>query len=358
MEHGGCKMQEAGCKKGSASCKQVTYNGECPKMEILATSQQISDKIRWVLGDAHDERIALVAFVGYDAAKFLDNPKGIQLYCWLKVPGTNPNGLRSLLSKDVDLFAVKNLHMKLYWSRKRGAVLGSANLSANALENGVQLELAVYLPPKTIDVKRLMKRFVAIRIDGPMIDDFQKRYNLYPLHNQDDIVPFSSNFLDWCDLKPIETPFRLYWWWDEALPPNDVLKVLKQETGSDYNLGFINSMSKKDYEPGEWVLSFKESSYTNGNIRPLGLEWFVPQMYAQTQEKGWAEYSHIWLQTHKTQSEPFDLQDSIFKKALTDVLIEHGNHVENVVMKNGTQPTGEFLRSLEKKYREIKKSRE
>ncbi len=336
-------------------------------MEILATSQQISDKIRWVLGDTHDERIALVAFVGHDAAKFLDNPKGIQLYCWLKIPGTNPNGLRSLLNKGVDLFAVNNLHMKLYWSWKRGAVLGSANLSENALENGVQLELAVYLPPKTIDVKRLMKQFVAITIDGPMIDGFEKRYNLYPLRNHDDIVQFlqsksqTPNFLDWCNLKrkSIETPFHLYWWWDEANPPNDALKVVKQETGSDYNLGFINSMSKKDYEPGGWVLSFRESSYTNGNIRPLRLEWFVPQVYAQTQEKGWAKYSHIWLQVRKAlQSEPFDLQDSIFKKALTDVLIEHGNNVENVVTKNDTQPTEEFLRSLEKKYREIKKSRD
>jgi hypothetical protein len=336
-------------------------------MEILVTSKQIRDKIRWVLGDTHDERIALVAFVGHDAVKFLANPKGIQLYCWLKVLGTNPNGLRSLLSRDVDLFEVNNLHMKLYWSRKRGAVLGSANLSENALGNDVQFELAVYLPPKTVDIKRLMKRFVARKIDGPRIDSFETRYNLYPLRNQDDFTQFSSsksqtpNFLDWCSLrrKSIETPFRLYWWWEEANPPNDALKVVKQETGSDYNLGFINSMSKKDYELGEWVLSFRESSYTNGDIRPLKIGWFVPQEYARTQEKGWAKYSHIWFQVRKTlQSEPFDLQDPIFKKALTNVLIEHGNDVENVVMKNSTQPTGGFLRSLEQKYREIKRTRE
>jgi hypothetical protein len=334
-------------------------------MEILVTSQQIRDKIRWVLGDAHDERIVLVAFVGHDAVKFLDNPKGIQLYCWLKPSGTNPNGLRGLLGKEVELFAVENLHMKLYWSRKRGAVLGSANLSENALQNGVQLELAAYFPPKIIDVRRLMKRFEATPTNDPEIDEFEKKYNLYHLRNPNEALPRSRytsrtpNYLEWRKTrqKSRKAQFNLYWWSEEAAPPQDALQALRQNTGSEKHVDYIVSRSKNLYQRGAWVLSFREKRSQNGAIRPVSIEWFIPQEYAMTKKRGW--HKHIWFQTGKQlPAVHFNLNDSIFRQALAKVLIDNGNDIRNVVIKNSTRPTEEFLHSLEQKYREVKLARE
>jgi hypothetical protein len=333
-------------------------------MEILTTNQQIRDKVRWVLGDAHDERIALVAFVGNNADKFLANPKGIQLYCWLKVPGTNPNGLRSLLCKRVTLFSVDNLHIKLYWSRRRGAVLGSANLSENALENGVQFELAVYLPPKTINVESLIAQFdlESIKsIDDPEIDRFEKKYNLYHLRNKGEDLRYSRRkpqmrgFLEWRRLKrnSDKANFRLFWWEDDVDPPRDALQAVKQETGSYKYYGFINTHSTENYKKGDWVLCFRVSRDKNGAIRPSRLEWFIPEVLGKTRSKAWGDYNRFWFQLKGYfPPVPFSLKDPIFKQALTKVLIEYGNNVGNVV-KNGIEPTAAFLTSLEKTYREI-----
>ena len=256
--------------------------------------------------------------------------------------------------------------MKLYWSRKRGAVLGSANLSKNALGNSSQFELAVYFPLKTIDIKRLTRRFVAAPIDDLMIDKFEKKYNLYHLRNQDEYPQYLPNksqvpsYLKWRELrrKSKETQFRLYWWWEVDNPPRDALQVVKRETGSEEYHNFMNSWSKNNYKQGEWVLAFRALEDENIDLRRLRLEWFIPQVYARTKNKRWSGVNHIWFQIGKQlPAVPFNLEDPFLKQALKDVLINNACKVENLV-KNGTQPTEEFLLSLEQRYREITRARE
>jgi phosphatidylserine/phosphatidylglycerophosphate/cardiolipin synthase-like enzyme len=62
---------------------------------------------------------------------------------------------------------VNRLHAKIYWSKARGALLGSANLTANALgENGLQ-EAMVWLPPELFDIRPFIRSL-------HILDDFNK----------------------------------------------------------------------------------------------------------------------------------------------------------------------------------------
>ncbi len=148
-------------------------------VKALATAAAITSKIRWVLGDPKENRLALVAFVGANPLRFIPHPKGLQLYCWPQVPGTNPKGLRDLRRHGVVLHGVERLHMKLYWSPSRGAVVGSANLSAGALSDGQNIELAVYLPAGIIDARALVKNLTARILSAADIRELQARYDDY-----------------------------------------------------------------------------------------------------------------------------------------------------------------------------------
>lgn len=148
-------------------------------MEVLLTACDIRKRIRWVLGARRGKRVVLVAYVGKNSTRFLPSPAGIDLYCSTDPSGTNPYGLRELLRTGVNLFAVQRLHMKVYWSRERGAVLGSANLSQNGLGDGGLLESAVYIKPGVFDAQLVANRLSATVIDKQCLTRLIATYNEY-----------------------------------------------------------------------------------------------------------------------------------------------------------------------------------
>src|SRR5256885_600119 len=120
-------------------------------MKTLTSAAQVRRAISEVLHPSRSRRTAAVAFVGADAMKFIPSPKGLILYCWPKAGGTNPHAIEELLAAGAQIRFVDRLHMKFYWSPDGGAVIGSANLTDNALgENGL-LELGVQLRPHVIN---------------------------------------------------------------------------------------------------------------------------------------------------------------------------------------------------------------
>src|SRR5439155_14385420 len=95
---------------------------------ILYTQTQIKHGIRSLFSDRNDRRIAIVGFVGDGAQAYLGNPAGVEIFCWPRGGGTNPNALRLLRRRHAIIRFVDSLHMKLYWS-PRGCVITSANLT-------------------------------------------------------------------------------------------------------------------------------------------------------------------------------------------------------------------------------------
>jgi hypothetical protein len=160
----------------------------CAGVQVLSTAAAIARKIRWVLGNPKESRLALVAFVGANPLRFIPHPNGLRVYCWPQVPGTNPKGLRDLLRRGVKLHGVERLHMKLYWSPSRGAVVGSANLSAGALSRGQNIELAVHLPAGIIDARAMVKRLSARKLSDAEIGRLEKRYDEYQVWEKAHVI--------------------------------------------------------------------------------------------------------------------------------------------------------------------------
>src|SRR5262245_37865896 len=112
-------------------------------MGVLYTAAEVRSAIVRLFSFSRGRRVAISAFVGDGAEAYLPKPSGIQLICWPKEGGTNPNALRRLMAKGVEVFFCDALHMKVYWAEGRGAVVTSANLSRNALGAGDLKEVGV-----------------------------------------------------------------------------------------------------------------------------------------------------------------------------------------------------------------------
>lgn len=123
---------------------------------ILYTSEDVRRAIIDVFSGQRGRRVAITAFVGDGAESYLPNPKGIELICWPKASGTNPNALRKLARKGVVIRFADSLHMKVYWSERRGAVVTSANLSTNALGAGDLKEFGVRLDRGRLDIQKVL----------------------------------------------------------------------------------------------------------------------------------------------------------------------------------------------------------
>jgi len=123
---------------------------------ILYTSSEVRRAIIDLFYRSKGRRVAIAGFVGDGAESYLPRPKGIELVCWPKAGGTNPNSLRRLVKKGVVVRFADNLHMKVYWAEGQGAVITSANLSTNALGAGDLKELGVKLGRGQVNIQRVL----------------------------------------------------------------------------------------------------------------------------------------------------------------------------------------------------------
>ena len=99
---------------------------------ILYTSAEVRQKIIELFSTSRGRRVAITAFVGAGADAYLPKANGIELVCWPKAGGTNPFALRKLMKKGVSVSFVDSLHMKVYWTEDKGAVITSAAASTRS----------------------------------------------------------------------------------------------------------------------------------------------------------------------------------------------------------------------------------
>src|SRR5215210_4527181 len=129
-------------------------------IEILSSSKEIKAAIKDIFSVKNQRRVAISAFVGDEANAYLPYPKGIELYCCPKAGGTNPNAIRDLQTRGVEVYFSDSLHMKLYWSKK-GVIITSANLSTYALGSGGLKEIGVLLPASTVNITKIIQSISA-----------------------------------------------------------------------------------------------------------------------------------------------------------------------------------------------------
>jgi len=126
--------------------------------EILYNSNVIRNKIKFIF-DAPKQsgrRVALVAYVGQDYAKYLPSPRGIEVICSPTAGATSVIAIDGLRKAKARVRFSDKLHMKVYWSEARGCVITSANLSANALGVRGLKEAGIWIEPDTVNIDKLL----------------------------------------------------------------------------------------------------------------------------------------------------------------------------------------------------------
>jgi hypothetical protein len=240
------------------------------RSRVLYTSDDIHTEIKKLFGqpDRDDRRVALVAYVGGNAESYLPHPEGLRLICSPSAGGTDPDTLRRMIKRGARVEFSDGLHMKVYWSQKRGCVIGSANASSSALGLGGLKEAGVWLPPGTVDVEKLIKyaRPRLLKEKELRSLDVRSREHRKNTRNVDRKARF-ADFLEWYD-SPYHSAWKLVW--AEEVVFGDA-KAAKEQTLSEYGRRepytwscFEKGMAK----PNEWLLSF---FFTKNGVNSI--EW-------------------------------------------------------------------------------------
>ena len=304
--------------------------------KVLYTSTEIRREIVRVFS-TRGRRVALSAFVGEGADAYLPNPKGIRLICWPRSGGTNPDELRDLITKGVQVEFSDNLHMKVYWSR-RGAVVTSANLSTNALGAGDLKECGVLVPSSDVDIDRLVR----LAKPRPFAQDELRKLDRKPAP-QPHARRHKRSFADW-----FGTPARPAWklgWTDGGGPASrGATDLVQSEYGRPVPYNWI-AAGNGNYKQGDWVLAFLV-----GPRSVSGLEWIYVD-YVVPMVPGDPAYSHRnyrfqAFQVHTMKAyprPPFDL-DPAFKRAFKRASRSFG--LDRIVAAKRMQPPIELIRAV------------
>lgn len=127
-------------------------------IQYLRDSKSIKDKLKWLF-KTDERKVAIVGFVGGNAAEYISNFENLEIYCWPLPHATNPDGIIALNEQHANVYFKEKLHAKIYWAEGRGVIIGSANLSDNALGERGLSEFAVYINDEKFNIDDVIKEF-------------------------------------------------------------------------------------------------------------------------------------------------------------------------------------------------------
>lgn len=327
-------------------------------MRVLTEKTEIRSAIQQVLSDPKDERIVLVAYVGAGALDFLPKPKGVKIFCWPQAGGTNPKAVSDLLRKGADVQFVKRLHAKVYWSRTKGAVVGSANLTENALGERAQHEVAVALKSDAVDMKQLLTKLNVIRDRDAALKRLWKQHNEFysKLGKRGSGGARSSEpiptFAEWYATRTGGPSWRLSFYTREGKPADDATKKYWSETGYGDYAYFLSTERDDALEKRAFALALRVPKKGRLQLKKAELEWWMPDYMTKSEESGYKEDPIHWFARgdySKSADQPFKL-DKKFKAALVDLLNERGGYHWMSMQRGAYNLNSQFLRDLYHKY--------
>ncbi len=253
--------------------------------EVLYTSGEILLCLKALFAEpmVDDRRVALVAYVGDGASKYLASPKGLRLICNPSAGGTSPRALRKLIQAGADVEISAKLHAKVYWSEQRGCIIGSANASTNALGIGGLKEAAVFLPPRMEDIDKLIAEAAPYQVTEKALRQLQEETKALPRRFWDtssldpEDTAESMDFRGWFEQPHRGSdPWKLGYWVEWSIDPaGSALAKAKQEYGADEISDFICTAcgtAKKH----DWLLTFQAPEGRVKTVRWLFVDFVVP----------------------------------------------------------------------------------
>jgi hypothetical protein len=289
--------------------------------KTLYTSADVKKAIVDLFENSKGRRVAITAFVGSCAEEYLPYSDGIELVCWPKAGGTNPNAIRTLVKRGVKVSFVESLHMKIYWTEDKGAVITSANLSTNALGTGNLYEFGILVPSNKIDINRVLKQLNPDDDIEEQLHKLDKAHELYRINNK-----WNSNnsggrtYLKWYS-EPMRRNWKVGCCGEEGDFSKNSIKIAKDKYSTEPR-SCISCLGKT-YSEGDWILTFFVEKE-----KPTFLDWLYVDFIAKTGRKDDEydsdnPYQAVQAVSDKINSPPFKI-DKQFKKALTAAINEFG----------------------------------
>ena len=234
--------------------------------ELLYTSADVRKAIVKLFRFSKGRRVAISAFVGKGAETCLPKPKDLELVCWPKEGGTNPDVIRDLIKKGVDVKFADSLHMKIYWSEDQGSIITSANLSSNALGSGGLKEVGIKLDQNAVDIDRILKSIDSKSVTESELKQLDRKHKRYWINNRGTISRKGKtrSFMDWLEL-PFSPDWKLGSWGAIGPIAEEAKRVSKEEYNVSSPQNFLGAKIN-DYDEDDWVLVYNEK-------KPWDIEW-------------------------------------------------------------------------------------
>lgn len=236
-------------------------------MKPLYSSKEVMQTIKSMFSSSKGRRVVITAFVGEDAAAYLPNPKGIELICWPKEGGTNPNAIRDLKNREVKIYFCDSLHMKIYWTEDKGAVITSANLTTNALGAGGLKEFGILLPSNKIDINRIIDSIKRRPASNKDILELDNKHKEYIKRNRTSNYPVGRIQLydEWYKTQPRQVWKFFAWSNTKVNISSEAMAVLKNEHNSS-NWNMLMQVPNKNLQDNDWVLCIRKVKKQIGSI--------------------------------------------------------------------------------------------
>jgi len=311
-------------------------------MEVLYSSNELRDAINRVLASpaADERRVALVAYVSGRAQEFLPDPKGLEIVCWLQPGSTDHLTLRRLRERGARIYQSERMHMKVYWSSRRGCVICSANASGGALGGGTQKESGVYLPPTTVDIQILWEYADPNPVEDHDLERLEHENQRPPHHFPGLTSEPPPDFLEWRRLFR-RSDWKLGAWVSEGALSKNAAAQAQETYGvkEPFDYLYAREGELNDYD---WVLSFRLPGVTY--IRWMKVDFVVPM--SNEDEEFYADFPFQAVQVHRPNSyrPPFKL-DSAFCEAFKNAIRASG--MENLADLRREPPPERLLTLIE-----------
>jgi len=229
-----------------------------PKTRFLPDPSSIRNAVVELTSDSKKLDLA-VAFIGSEWERLIGHYLGpIRLICWLTHPGTDPDAVRSLMSRKNTLVRQRTgLHTKVYLAPGVGAVVGSANLSRSALTERAglpQCEAAVRVTGLTL-VQEIGDWFDKLWQDHPQTTKISEA-DLEKAKKERKKWPFPPNTIN--PIPPLPEPM-----------PKAITEIAKQVGGID----LVASFHKKHDEINGMIAKSKLSRSDLSKLADLIASW-------------------------------------------------------------------------------------
>jgi hypothetical protein len=267
-----------------------------------------------------------------------------------------------LLNKEVDVHFVDNLHAKVFWGADGGAVIGSANLSENGMEDDRLIEAAVRLLPGDPSIEKFIasiharaigskdRRFKTQleRLRTANVDYLQRNPRQFRAIDRGEKVT-ARTFGDWCSSKTPER-WQLGWWTKKENPARDAAaKFSARHPGQQYETWL-------DGAKGELIKGVATLDVRLGRD-PWGVQllprpyWWYPEAPIVSQQKNQQKFPYNWFARVNVPAGvgiPFDPHEKRFQAALAATITT----IQNDILQLRGPVKGKFLDELKRNYAE------